>query len=248
MSEKQNIFQRMSAITAELAPVAKNLSVEIQKGKKYKAVSEADVLAAVKPIEAKHGVYSFPYSRSILRDEFVEKISTYNGQESKRIEVFFRVETKYRFVNVDDPQDYIEITGYGDGVDSQDKAPGKAMTYCDKYCLLKAYKIVTGDDPDQDASGTLTPREPMPPKKISSKIASQIAIEVTALGGNLDLFCSKFGVDTVGEITENQIDAAFNLIDRMKAATAKKTELAKSVNIADLTGNFDLPDMGYKED
>ena len=41
---------------------------------------------------------------------------------------------------------------FGDGVDTQDKAPGKAMTYGDKYALLKAYKIVTGDDPDQNAS------------------------------------------------------------------------------------------------
>ena len=44
-----------------------------------------------------------------------------------------------------------EIT-YGDGVDTQDKAPGKAMTYADKYALLKAYKIVTGEDPDQQHS------------------------------------------------------------------------------------------------
>ena len=29
------------------------------------------------------------------------------------------------------------------------------MTYSDKYALLKAYKIQTGDDPDQNASETL---------------------------------------------------------------------------------------------
>ena len=50
----------------------------------------------------------------------------------------------------------MEITTYGDGVDSQDKAPGKAMTYSDKYALLKAYKIQTGDDPDQNASEPMT--------------------------------------------------------------------------------------------
>lgn len=26
------------------------------------------------------------------------------------------------------------------------------MTYADKYALMKAYKITTGDDPDKDAS------------------------------------------------------------------------------------------------
>ena len=28
----------------------------------------------------------------------------------------------------------------------------KAMTYADKYALMKAYKISTGDDPDKEAS------------------------------------------------------------------------------------------------
>ena len=66
-----------------------------------------------------------------------------------------RVETIYRFVNIEKPEEFIDITTYGDGVDSQDKAPGKAMTYADKYALLKAYKIITGDDPDQNYSNEL---------------------------------------------------------------------------------------------
>ena len=33
------------------------------------------------------------------------------------------------------------------------------MTYADKYALLKAYKIVTGDDPDQEASNDLKTTE-----------------------------------------------------------------------------------------
>lgn len=40
-------------------------------------------------------------------------------------------------------------------MDAMDKAPGKAMTYADKYALMKAYKISTGDDPDQEASEVL---------------------------------------------------------------------------------------------
>ena len=37
-------------------------------------------------------------------------------------------------------------------LDSGDKGDGKAMTYGDKYALMKAYKISTGDDPDAQAS------------------------------------------------------------------------------------------------
>ena len=63
-----------------------------------------------------------------------------------------RLEITYRFINMDNPSEYVDIKTYGDGIDTGDKAPGKAMTYGDKYALMKAYKISTGDDPDKEAS------------------------------------------------------------------------------------------------
>ena len=65
MSE-MNIFQRLAAITAELQTVAKNLYVDSGGGKGYKAVSERDILDAVKPLETKYGVYSFPVNRELI--------------------------------------------------------------------------------------------------------------------------------------------------------------------------------------
>ena len=49
------------------------------------------------------------------------------------------------------------------------------MTYADKYALMKAYKIETGDDPDKDPSGELkgTKRQ-SEPKRIVKATASQI--------------------------------------------------------------------------
>ena len=142
-----NIFQRMQKITAEGFTVAKNLEVGFGSSK-YKAVSEADILRAVKPIEEKYGVYSYPYDREIVESGTMER----EGRNGKTIQLYLRVKTVYRFVCVDDPTSYLDIVSYGDGVDTQDKAPGKAMTYSDKYALMKAYKIQTGDDPDQYAS------------------------------------------------------------------------------------------------
>lgn len=147
-----NIFQRMSAITAELRTVAKNLNVETSKGNGYKAVGEVDVLNAVKPLEEKYGVYSYPYEREIIESAMLESESTYNGKTTKKTTFFERIKTVYRFVNIDNPKDFIETVTFAEGIDSQDKGSGKAMTYSDKYALLKSYKISTGDDPDQNAS------------------------------------------------------------------------------------------------
>ena len=154
--EKLNVYQRLLAIQNELMYVAKNLSVGVGKSS-YKAVGEADVLKAVKPLEAKYGVYSYPSSRRIVESAVLENEQTdYNNNKVIKKSFFERIETVYRFVNVDNPSEYIEITSYGDGIDTGDKSVGKACTYADKYALLKAYKIITGDDPDQDESQSYT--------------------------------------------------------------------------------------------
>lgn len=151
-----NIFQRMSRITQEMAAVAKNLQVGEGKSQ-YKAVGEADILAAVKPLEAKHGVYSYPVSREVIESGTMEK----DGKYGKSVQLYLRIKVTYRFLCIDTPDSFIEIESFGDGVDTQDKAPGKAMTYADKYALMKAYKIITGDDPDQ--------YESEPQEKVTSK-------------------------------------------------------------------------------
>ena len=146
MEEKKlNIYERASKVTSELKRVAKNLSVTLGKGGGYKAVGEVDVLDAVKPLEEEYGIYSYPSKRVVVESKEIVKA---NGN----VDQLVRIETTYRAVNVDHPQEYIETVSYGDGVDSQDKAVGKAMTYADKYALMKLYKISTGDDPDQNAS------------------------------------------------------------------------------------------------
>lgn len=151
-----NIYQKLAAITAEMAIVAKNLNVETGKGKSYKAVSERDILDNVKPMEEKHGVYSYPVVRETVESERLETETQYGTKTT----FYTRIKTVYRFVNVDDPTDFIETVTFSVGLDSGDKGDGKAMTYGDKYALMKAYKISTGDDPDQQASVDTVYRKP----------------------------------------------------------------------------------------
>ena len=168
-----NIYEKMSAITEEITAVAKNLNVGWGKNQ-YKAVGEADVLAAVKPIEAKHGVYSYPFGRRIIDNSVLTSVKS-DGSETKQL--FMRLEVIYRFVNTEKPEEYIDIVTYGDGVDPQDKAPGKAMTYADKYALLKAYKIITGDDPDQNYSNDLKSKAKKQDKQDAPAQTSSSGIE-----------------------------------------------------------------------
>lgn len=161
-----NIYEKLSAITSEIANVDKNIEIGFGGKGKYKAFREADILNAVKPLEAKYKVYSYPVKRTILE----------TGERGNQL--FERIETIYRFVNIEKPDEFIDITSYGDGIDSGDKSVGKAMTYADKYALMKAYKITTGEDPDQEASN-----EPL--DKILLAKAQELKIELVALASYL---------------------------------------------------------------
>ena len=147
-----NIFQRMAAVTNELQTVAKNLTVSTGRNNSYKAVSERDIIDAVKPLEFKHGIYSYPYDRGVIESQILESEIVSGDSILKKSTFFSRIKTVYRFVNVDDPEDYMDTITFAEGIDSQDKGSGKAMTYADKYALMKAYKISTGEDPDQTGS------------------------------------------------------------------------------------------------
>ena len=177
-----NIYEKMSAITAEISSVAKNLNVGWGKSQ-YKAVGEADVLAAVKPIEAKYKVYSYPYARQIAESGVLVSTNR-DGQEVRQN--YIRIDTTYRFINIEKPEEYIDVTTYGDGVDSMDKAPGKAMTYGDKYALLKAYKIITGDDPDQNESQAMKSKGKTDLKPVTNSINTETKTAEKAANKSID--------------------------------------------------------------
>lgn len=192
-----NILEKMLAIQSELETVAKNLSVGTG-GSSYKAVSEADVLRAIKPLEEKYKVYSYAYDRELVSNEtltWMEDTWDYKSkslvmkQKTKRV---LTIKTFYRFVNVENPDEVIDTVTFGDGVDSGDKAPGKAITYSDKYAQLKGYKMVTGDDPDQTHSNDL-PKKPVPSTE------TQVKSIMALIGDDLDRgqkILSHYGVST----------------------------------------------------
>lgn len=199
-----NIYEKLLAIANDLETVAKNLKVGIGENS-YKAVGEADVLKAVKPLEYKYKIYSYPYHRVIVESGILENESIDYKTHEKVIKknLYERIETTYRFINIENPEEYLDIVSYGDGIDSQDKSVGKAMTYADKYALMKAYKIVTGDDPDQN------PSQPLTSVKLKDE-RTQLIKQCDALGMNLEKVAFYFRKN-VTDLTNDEIKQAIEM-------------------------------------
>ena len=196
-----NLFQKLSKISSEIKSAEKDLEISIG-GAKYKAVSESVILNIVKPLEEKYGVYSYPYDRAIVDSNLV---TTKDRNGTEKTQFFERIETVYRFVNIDNPSEYIDMKSFGDGLDSGDKSVGKAMTYGDKYALMKAYKIVTGDDPDKVGSeeGKKTVSETM---KVSETVRKQAALFNVSLD-KLAIYLKK----KITDLTDSDVIAAIEV-------------------------------------
>ena len=187
-----NIYQRLSKITSELGTVNKNLNVNTGKSS-YKAVSERDIKDAVKPLEEKYGVLSYPIDKEIIESDLVEDAT---GRRYR----YMRLRVVTRFVNIDKPEEYVEVATYGDGLDSGDKAPGKADTYAYKYCLMSCYKISTGDDPDQTASDSEGYKNV--PRKASENQVNYIRKCMT--NSLFEYIAKKYGVQNVDDLSVSQ--------------------------------------------
>ena len=216
-ANEMNIFEKMLNITNETANVNKNLTVGEGKSS-YKAVGEADILKAVKELEFKYRVYSYPANREVIESTMYTTTNNYGEKNN----IFSRIKTTYRFVNIDKPDEYIETITFAEGIDTQDKGSGKAMTYSDKYALMKSYKIITGEDPDQNPSevGYKKKQTQTQTKVSNNKITEVEAKSIYALmirkGFDVGPVLEKnYGITYTTDLTKEQYIAILNKCNTM---------------------------------
>lgn len=137
--KKKNIYEKMLEVMKSIERLQKDTEVGYNGKAQYKAMSEEKVTSTVRAKFIEQGLVMYPFEQEISKDG---NITTTN--------------TKYRLVNVENPEESIVIASSGQGADSQDKGSGKAMTYSFKYALLRTFAIPTGEDPDKVHSDELT--------------------------------------------------------------------------------------------
>ena len=152
-----NIYQKINNVMKNIEYLAKDDKVEFG-NTKYKAISEEKVTTAVRNELVNQGIVILPVMQESTVTELIRTEKAVNQRAD--------VHTRYRIQNIEDKDDYIEVESNGSGVDTQDKAVGKAMTYAYKYMLLRTFAIPTGEDPDKISSA-----------ETDSKIAKEVEDE-----------------------------------------------------------------------
>lgn len=157
-TESKNLWQRLAEAQTKVDYVQK----EKKLGMSYSIISHDAVTAKVRPVLVECGIHYHPVALQF-------------NQNGNRTEVALTV----RFVNVDKPTEFIDVPSLGYGIDTQDKGPGKAISYAVKYALLKTLGLETGDDPDFDQNAKHEPnKKPEMVASIGNSLASKNANKI----------------------------------------------------------------------
>lgn len=141
-----NIYQKL----IEVRKSVKHLPKET-KGYQYDYVSSSQVLTALREKMDEMALLLLPrVMDTTVSTEMVEGKDKDGNVIKKTTTYFTELKMEYIWVDADKPEDIIVCPWYGQGVDiAGEKGVGKAMTYAEKYFLLKMFNIATDkDDPD----------------------------------------------------------------------------------------------------
>lgn len=142
-----NIFQKLIEVRKSTPYLQKESS-----GAQYKYVGSSQVLASLKAKMDELQLLLIP--RVIghkVTESIVEQYDRDTNNVTKRTTTYFtELDMTMTWVNAEKPEETIECPWYGQGVDiAGEKGVGKAMTYAEKYFMLKFFNIPTDkDDPD----------------------------------------------------------------------------------------------------
>ena len=141
MSEKMNIQQKLVEVRKSIHGFNKDT-----KGFGFDYVSGAQILRAIKGKMDELGVLLIPRVDYDTLHWEKHEYTTKKGE--KKLDFIITMKMKYTWVNAEDPEDKIEIDWICIGQQTDDiaKAVGTAMTYNERYFLLKFLGLPTDED------------------------------------------------------------------------------------------------------
>jgi hypothetical protein len=183
-TEIRNIHQRMNDVMKDVGYIQKT-DKGTSKGLQYNFASHDQVTGALHAPFVEHGILC-------LADPITFR------QDGNRTEM----EVLVSYINIDNPDDKVQVKSWGYGIDGQDKGPGKAISYATKMAHLKTFMLETGNDPEKDDI------DHVPAEKIISK--EELAILLDKI---------KDAKENVSDFNEKVLVAHFDCKDYSKINT-----------------------------
>jgi hypothetical protein len=210
-----------SHAAAKLAVVRRRIAYVQKRGHNprfnYNYVTAADIAGAVGDILAELGVVVVPRLESISH----EAVRASAGGTEHATHVVM----SYSFLDVDTAEE-ITVKTAGEGLDSGDKAPYKAMTGALKYALLQSFLLATGDDPEEERSSPANHSSPTHGSHSERLITADEVRGLSQLigdtGTELERVLAYYKLASLEEMNERTYRRALELLNRKRSKQVRE--------------------------
>lgn len=175
------IYTLIPAIMADISAIGKDKKNQ-QQGFLYRGID--DVMSALKPLLAKHQVFTVP---QVLEQARETKVTPKGGELRYSL-----LKVRFRFYAPDGS--FVEAVTLGEGMDSGDKASNKAMSIAYKYALFQVFCIPTEEMQDPDAESHETAAPKAAPKAAIVQAAPTVPPEAFSAKAYLQAQADKLGI------------------------------------------------------
>lgn len=207
MSEIKNLYQRINEAKRSMEGFVKDT-----KGYQYSYVSGSQVLHKLNPELHKNGI-NITFKTS---EPNFQQVTVVKGKE--KTEFLVSLNVHYTITNVDNPEEKIESTIFAIGQqDDPSKALGTALTYSERYFLMKFFGLPTDEDdadakqkreqytkPDAKAVGTLK-EEMLKFSELMQSLGKQVSVDDVQ---------QKLGFNDIQTLTNSQISGLIQKLDK----------------------------------
>ena len=144
--EKLNLYQKLHKVQSKVIGLGKD-----KDGQNFKYVSGTKVLDAIKPIMNELGlllkmeVLSIDNQRNDYTTSLKQDTQTKEWAGKPKSEILSKVMMKFTWIDVETGEKDECLWG-ANGQNDWDKGVGSAMTYAERYFLLKYFQIATDED------------------------------------------------------------------------------------------------------
>ncbi|WP_432724647.1 ERF family protein [Staphylococcus equorum] len=225
MTEELNLYQKIADVKANIDGFTKD-----KKSYNYSYVSGSQVLHRIREKMLEHNLLLFPYTANEMCEQI--EVTRFNKKANKEVtttEFLVKLKMIYTWINADNPQEKQIVDFWATGQqDDPAKAYGTALTYAERYFLMKFFNIPTDED-DADAKEKQDKYSKVDPKNIEtleneitmfSELMKSINKDVSA-----DQVKKQLGIKDIDQLSNNQIAGMISTLDKWsKQSKSKENE------------------------
>lgn len=221
---KLNVYQKLAYVRQKAPYIQKS-----KRGQQYNYVGSSDVLSALNTVINQVGLILKPeivaHQVRESQDEVwkADKVKK-EPVAKKRTTYFTELELMMTWINIHNPSEIVACSWYSQGVDIEgEKGVGKALTYAEKYFLLKFFNIATDKDDPDSFQKKLDAKEPINlvnGKQISEmndlirKVAELSSSDMQVVRNGL---LQHVGAQTLDSMTDKQYPEAMRQLNKWKS-------------------------------